>query len=64
MTNTIKSVKEQAKKANKKLTYNRATGMYHIGRTFLQSEGEIPFRDENGNLGLEDYQLNKLASYI
>lgn len=64
MTNTIKSIKVEAGKVNKKLKYNRATGMYHIVASFLQSDGEILARNNKGKLWLNEYQLNKLASYI
>lgn len=61
---TIAKVKKMATEKGKKFVYNRSIGMYQVVNGFDSSEGEIPFRDDNGRLGLEQDQLKKLASYI
>jgi hypothetical protein len=59
----IQQLREAAKKANKKLVFNRGKGGYQIaGHGFDFSE--IAWRDEKGRLGLEQRQINNLFSCI
>jgi hypothetical protein len=61
---TIKAVRETAENAGKNLVYNRSTGEYQITHGFTASAGELPFRDENGKLQLNQAQLQTLKSYV
>jgi hypothetical protein len=61
---TIKYIRKIAKEAGEKLVYNRSTGEYQIISGFDSSVGDIPFRNESGEIELSDLQLQKLKSHV
>lgn len=61
---TLKAVKKEAAKDQKRVVFNRSTGMYHVVAAFQESDGIIPGRDEKGRPVLDQRDLAVLRSYI